>query len=265
MRMKEILNEAPKTEVSGQLPYKKTWQKLHFEKVSFSYGGHKVFKGLNFTLKRGEKLGIVGLSGAGKSTLFKLLLKLYDTYEGTIRFDQVSLHDIKRSSLVKAIAYVPQETELFNFSLKDNIALASFGRLDKKALSRSLKVAHINDFLHKLPENVDTLVGEKGVKLSGGEKQRVGIARAIYKKPDLLFMDEATSHLDAESESKIQEALHDVFSEVTAIVVAHRLSTLKEMDRIIVMKNGQIIEEGTFKSLIAKQGEFYKLWQKQKF
>jgi ABC-type multidrug transport system fused ATPase/permease subunit len=126
-------------------------------------------------------------------------------------------------------------------------------------------VAHVKDFIHKLPQGVESLIGEKGIKLSGGEKQRVGIARAIYRQPEILFLDEATSHLDAESEKKIQEALGDVFRNITALVIAHRLSTLRKMDRIVVMHRGKMVEEGTFEQLIKLRGEFWKLWKRQKF
>jgi ATP-binding cassette subfamily B protein len=135
--------------------------------------------------------------------------------------------------------------------------------INKELFQRALDVAHVNDFLHKLPHGVESLIGEKGVKLSGGERQRVGIARAIYRNPELLFMDEATSHLDVESETKIRQALHEFFKSVTAIVIAHRLSTLKEMDRVLVLEKGRIIEEGTFEELIKKKGRFHALWEKQ--
>ncbi len=265
MRMKDILNEKPKTEISGRQILPKNWKTLRLENLTFSYGARPVLKNLNFTIKRGEKIGIVGISGTGKSTLFKLLLKLYDTYEGEIYFDKTPLSDIKRSSLVQHTSYVPQDTELFNFSLKDNVTLTNGTRLDAKAFDHAIQIAHVKDFIHKLPNGVDSLIGEKGIKLSGGEKQRVGIARAVYKQPEILFMDEATSHLDSASEEKIQEALHSVFKNITAIVIAHRLSTLKEMDRILVMKQGELVEEGSYTSLIKKQGEFWHLWKKQKF
>jgi ABC-type multidrug transport system fused ATPase/permease subunit len=265
MRYKEIMNAKPTAEVSGTKTFPNKWKRLSLTDLNFKFDGRKVLKGLNLEIKRGEKIGIVGISGTGKSTLFKLLLKLYDRYEGSIQFDGVELKDIKRDSYVKHFSYVPQETELFNLSLKQNVTLAVNGRYDKKRFERALKVAHVKDFVNKLPDGVDSLIGEKGVKLSGGERQRVGIARAIYNQPELLFLDEATSHLDADSESKIQGALHDFFKGVTAVVIAHRLSTLKEMDRIVVMDKGRVIEEGSFASLIQQKGVFHKLWEKQKF
>ncbi len=263
MRLKEMLTSKPSAELSGTQAFPQQWSTLSVKNLKFSYSTEEVLQGISFDIKRGEKVGIVGLSGAGKSTLFKLLLKLYDRYEGDILFNDKELKNIKRESYLKHFSYVPQETELFNLSLKNNVTLALDGGVDEKRFQKALAVAHVKDFLHKLPNGVDSLIGEKGIKLSGGERQRVGIARAIYCHPELLFLDEATSHLDGESESKIRLALHDFFKNVTAIVIAHRLSTLKEMDRILVLGNGRIVEEGTFESLIAQKGQFYTLWEKQ--
>jgi ABC-type multidrug transport system fused ATPase/permease subunit len=147
-------------------------------------------------------------------------------------------------------------------SLKTNIEIA--GNTETGELSKALEISHVNDFLHKLPQGVDTLIGEKGIKLSGGEKQRLGIARAIYKNPEILFLDEATSHLDVESEGKIQDSLAHFFKDVTAVVIAHRLSTIKEMDKIIVLEHGKILETGTFDELYKKDGRFREFWDKQK-
>lgn len=264
MRLREILSTKPTAEESGTLSFPKNWQKLEVKDLRFAYQKNEVLKGLNFEIKRGEKIGIVGISGAGKSTLFKLLLKLYDRYEGSITFDQKELRDIKRESYLKHFSYVPQETELFNLSLKENVTLALEESTEGPQLKRALQVAHVEDFLNKLPEGVESQIGEKGIRLSGGERQRVGMARAIYKNPEILFMDEATSHLDAESESKIQDSLHELFQNVTAIVIAHRLSTLKEMDRILVLEKGRIVEEGNFEALLKKKGVFFRLWEKQR-
>lgn len=265
MRMQEILNEKPTAEISGNKKFNPNWKELKIQDLTFSYSNRKILDHLHFTIKRGEKVGLVGISGTGKSTLFKLLLKLYDNYEGEILFDNVPLKEITRESYLDYVSYVPQDTELFNLSLKDNVTLTDTSKKQAEALETAIETAHIKDFMNKLPNGVDSLIGEKGVKLSGGERQRVGIARAIYKNPEILFLDEATSHLDVESEKKIQEALHKFFQNTTALVIAHRLSTLKEMDRIIVIQNGKIIEEGKFESLIKKEGRFYELWKKQKF
>lgn len=267
LRMNQILNQKPLVELTGTKTFKKNWKILALKDVSFAYKSNKVLKNLSLTIKKGEKIGIVGISGTGKSTLFKLLMKLYTNYQGSISFDNTELKDIKRSSYLQDLSVVQQDTELFNLSLKDNIAISRMypQKIRKKHLSDAMRIAHINDFAHKLNKGIDSLIGEKGIKLSGGERQRVGIARAIYKQPGILLLDEATSHLDAESEQKIKDTLHNFFKNITAIVIAHRLSTIKEMDRIIVMRKGEIIEIGTFESLIKKKGEFYKLWKKQKF
>ena len=219
---------------------------------------------ISFAIGRGEKIGIVGLSGAGKSTIFKLLLKEYEDYKGEIKFDGLSLREISPKDYYAQTAAVLQDTEVFNLSLRENITIGK-EKFDRASFERALDVAHVRGFLHKLPQGVDTLIGEKGVKLSGGEKQRLGIARAVYKEPELLLLDEATSHLDIESEKKIQESLHEFFQSVTAVVIAHRLTTIKEMDRIIVIENGRIVEHGSFSKLMrTPRGRFRELWKKQK-
>ena len=267
MRMKEIMNTNAVVEDSGHKKFKRNWKHLKLQHVTFSYKGRNVLKDLNLTIRRGEKVGIVGISGTGKTTLFKLLLKLYNDYEGDISFDTHTLRDIKRESYIEHVAVVPQDTELFHFSLKDNVTLTKDIEETKQKvlLDKAIQISHVHDFLHKLPQGMETFIGEKGIKLSGGEKQRVGIARAVFKQPDILLLDEATSHLDVESEKKIQDALHHFFKDITAIVIAHRLSTLKEMDRIIVIEQGYVVEEGTFGELIEKEGKFWQLWKKQKF
>ena len=161
------------------------------------------------------------------------------------------------------MAVVLQDTEVFNFSLRDNITIGA-AEVKEDALQQALQVAHVNDFIAKLPQGLNTLIGEKGVKLSGGEKQRVGIARAVFKAPQLLLLDEATSHLDIESEEKIKDSLHTFFQHVTSVVIAHRLTTIQEMDRIILLEKGTVCEQGSFEELIARRGKFFNLWEKQK-
>ncbi len=263
-RLNQVLSTEPKIEKSGTKNFKKSWKKLILKNITFSYRGQKVLNNFSLEIKKGEKIGIVGISGTGKSTLFKLLLKLYENYKGDILFDDQKLKDIKRSSFMKYLAIVPQETELFNLSLEQNVTL-NLGHKKSKLLDKALKIAHVKDFVHKLPEGLKSLVGEKGIKLSGGEKQRVGIARAIYLKPEILLLDEATSHLDIDSEKKIQKALHDFFKDITAIVIAHRLTTIKEMDKIVVMDKGKVLEYGSFEDLMELKGAFFELWEKQKF
>lgn len=240
------------------------WKTISVRDLSFSYGNDEVLHGISFDLHRGERLGLVGLSGAGKSTLFKLLLKENEDYTGEILVEDVPLRSIKKSSYYQRATVVLQETEVFNLSLRENILLANPKKKDETSLKKALNIAHVTSFLHRLPRGVETAIGEKGVKLSGGERQRVGIARAVFKEPEILFLDEATSHLDVESEEKIQDSLHTFFKSVTALVIAHRLTTIKEMDRILVLEGGRIIESGTFAELYDQKGRFYELWEKQK-
>ncbi len=264
-RFENALTISANNPENGALPFPANWQKIIIHNLSFAYGTNKVISHLNLTINRGERLGIVGLSGAGKSTLFKLLLKEHQHFTGDILFNSVSIRDIEPNSFANHTAVVLQDTEVFNLSLKDNIILSSINATNTDAkLAKALEISHVQEFLNKLPNGVDTLIGEKGVKLSGGERQRVGIARAVFKEPQILFLDEATSHLDVESEEKIQDSLHKFFKEVTAIVIAHRLTTIKEMDRIVLIDNGKIVEEGSFTQLYKQRGKFFDLWEKQK-
>ncbi len=248
---------------AGKQDFPSDWRTISLRNVSFAYGDTAVLQNVTFDIHRGERLGLVGLSGAGKSTLFKLLLKEYESFTGDILFDGVSIRNIKKSSYTKHVSVVLQDTEVFNLSLRENITLGAAGADDSR-LTTSLSVAHVTDFLSKLPSGIDTIIGEKGIKLSGGEKQRVGIARAIHKQPDILFLDEATSHLDLESEDKIKDSLHQFFQQVTAVVIAHRLTTIQEMDRILLLENGRLIESGSFAELSKSHGRFFELWQKQR-
>jgi ATP-binding cassette, subfamily B, heavy metal transporter len=265
-RLKEVMNEPVQIDdETDKKHFPAKWQTIELKNVSFAYGDNQVLKDISFTIHRGEKIGVIGLSGAGKSTLFKLLLKEYESFEGEILIDGVRIQEISKHDYFKHVAVVLQETEVFNFSLRENIYLAGPGTSNKEVeLQKALSVAHVTDFLPKLPDGVDTAIGEKGVRLSGGEKQRLGIARAVFKQPQLLLLDEATSHLDLESEEKIQDSLHQFFHSVTAIVIAHRLTTIKEMDKIIVIEDGEILESGNFAELTAKRGRFYELWEKQR-
>ncbi len=265
-RMMELLQTKPVTDIEeGKVMFPKDWKNIEVKNLSFSYGDKKILEDVSFTISRGEKIGIVGLSGAGKSTLFKLLLKERESYTGDILVDGVPLKTISKIDYFKHTAVVLQDTEVFNLTLKDNITISNIDKLtDEGLLERALTVAHVNGFAKLLPQGINTLIGEKGVKLSGGEKQRVGLARAIYKEPELLLLDEATSHLDIESEEKIQDSLHHFFKTVTAVVIAHRLSTIKEMDKILMIEDGKIIEHGSFDELHKMRGRFYTLWEKQK-
>jgi ABC-type multidrug transport system fused ATPase/permease subunit len=267
LRMKELLEVKPGIDADeGKQQFPKDWHAIHLRKLSFSYGAKPVLSNLDLTIRRGERIGIVGVSGAGKSTLFKLLLKEREEYSGDILVNAVPLRDVQRSSFFRFASVVLQDTEVFNMSLRDNIVLANSDKAeDEELLRQSIEIAHISDFLPKLPQGIETIIGEKGFRLSGGERQRLGIARAIFKQPQILLLDEATSHLDLESEAKIRDSLHTFFQSVTAIVIAHRLTTIREMDRILVLEQGVIIEDGGFDELIAKRGRFAELWARQKF
>ncbi len=265
-RMFEILNVPVNIDSTvGKVPFPSDWKKISFKNVSFGYGDNQVLHDISFDIHRGEKVGIIGLSGAGKSTIFKLLLKEHESYSGEILIDEIPLTEINKQDYFNYSAVVLQDTEVFNLSLKDNVVLANSAESENVELfKRAIDVAHVQDFLRRLPSGIDTMIGEKGIRLSGGERQRIGIARAVFNKdPQLLLMDEATSHLDIESEEKIRNSLHEFFQTVTAVVIAHRLTTIREMDRIIVIEGGKILEEGSFDDLYARKGRFHELWEKQ--
>ena len=265
-RMMDINNTSPVIEDPNveQKSYPADWKQLTIENVSFQYEGVDALKDVSFTVNRGEKVGIVGLSGAGKSTLFKLLMDLHEDYSGDIRLDSISLKDIERSKYIDHVSVVLQDTELFNITLEQNIHIAGTSLQKNEDMSSVIDMAHLQNVVARLPKGIETVIGEKGFKLSGGERQRVGIARALYRQPDLLLLDEATSHLDVHSEKEIQSALKQFFERVTAIVIAHRLSTVREMDKIVVLESGQVVEVGSFDELIARKGVFAKMWQEQK-
>ncbi|OHA17420.1 MAG: hypothetical protein A3G52_02110 [Candidatus Taylorbacteria bacterium RIFCSPLOWO2_12_FULL_43_20] len=263
----QAIHDAPITidKEDGKVKFPDDWGVISVKNVSFSYNEKRVLDNVSFEIKRGEKVGIVGLSGAGKSTLFKLLLKEHETYDGDIFVGDLPLKAISKKDYFNHLAVVLQDTELFNASLGENITITNQKEENnQELLKRSVEIAHVQDFIGKLPKGMDTLIGEKGIKLSGGERQRVGIARAIFKTPQILLLDEATSHLDIESEKKIKDSLHRFFENVTAVVIAHRLTTLKEMDKIIVLERGKIVEFGRFTELFKSKGRFHELWEKQK-
>jgi ABC-type multidrug transport system fused ATPase/permease subunit len=264
-RMVEVLNEPIQIDrTEGKVSFPSDWKRISFKDVSFGYGDTQVLENISFEINRGEKVGIVGLSGAGKSTIFKLLLKEHESYSGEILIDETPLKNIEKQDYFKYSAVVLQDTEVFNLSLKENIILANSNEGENNELfEKAARVAHVQNFSDRLPDGINSVIGEKGIRLSGGERQRVGIARAVFKNSQLLLLDEATSHLDIESEEKIRLSLHEFFQSVTAIVIAHRLTTIREMDRIIVLENGKIIEEGSFDDLYEKRGRFHELWEKQ--
>lgn len=237
--------------------------KINFENVCFQYvEDNEVFSDFNLEIKAGEKIGLVGHSGSGKSTITKLLLRFADIQEGSIKIDNQNISKITQDDLRSKISYVPQESILFHRSIKENIGYSKPGSTDEEIIEAAKK-AHAHEFISGLQKGYDTLVGERGIKLSGGERQRVTIARAMLKSAPILILDEATSSLDSISESYIQEAFNELMKGKTTIVIAHRLSTIQKMDRIIVLENGKIIEEGTHRQLIRKKGQYAELWNHQ--
>jgi len=238
---------------------------IAFTNVSFSHQGEGfdgLFNGFNLTIPAGQRVGVVGHSGAGKSTLVNLLLRFKDTDEGDIQIDNQNIKQVTQQSLHESIAYVPQDPALFHRSLRENIA---YGKADasNKDVKRAADRAHASEFIDTLPEGLETMVGERGVKLSGGQRQRIAIARAILKDAPILVLDEATSALDSESEKLIQASLDELMKGRTSIVIAHRLSTIAKLDRIIVLDNGKIIEDGTHAELQKAGGVYAQLWSHQ--
>jgi len=263
----EILQHEPDIQdVPGSTELQATRGIIHFNDVTFHYedatAEASVFDRLELAIKPGEKIGLVGPSGGGKSTLTRLLLRFNDIQGGEITIDNQNIAKVTQTSLRHAIAYVPQEPLLFHRSVVENIA---YGNLDAdpESVIAAAKQARAHEFIEKLPQGYETLVGERGVKLSGGQRQRIAIARAILKNAPILVLDEATSALDSESELYIQEALKELMKGRTTLVVAHRLSTIQNMDRIVVLEEGAITEQGTHAQLLRKKGTYAKLWKHQ--
>jgi ATP-binding cassette subfamily B protein len=247
------------------VPARMSQGSITFKDVVFQHDGSDdaLFRGLNIRIKPGEKVGLVGHSGSGKTTFTRLLLRFSDIQSGTIAIDGQDITAVTQDDLRRHIAYVPQEPLLFHRSIAENIAYGAPGS-SQEAIEAVAKMANAHDFIITLPLGYDTLVGERGVKLSGGQRQRVAIARAMLKNAPILALDEATSALDSESEVLIQQALWKLMEGRTAIVIAHRLSTIQKMDRIIVLDNGAITEQGSHRELIArKNGTYARLWAHQ--
>ena len=238
---------------------------IEFRNVSFHYGRKDAFSLNNYNLriKPNEKVAFVGHSGCGKSTLIKLLYRMYDVNHGRILVDGNDIKDVKQNSLRSELSIVPQEAILFDDTIFNNIRFSNPGATNNQVWD-AIRFAQLDRFINNLPQKSKTIVGERGVKLSGGEKQRVSIARAILADKKVLVLDEATSALDSETEHEIQKDLEKLLEGRTSIIIAHRLSTIMNADRIIVMKNGEIIQEGTHNELKSQKGEYNKLWNMQK-
>lgn len=236
---------------------------IAFNNVSFSYNASRpILNNISFKVKAGSKVAIVGASGAGKSSLARLLYRFYDVTSGSITIDNQAISSVTLDSLRKAIAIVPQDTVLFNTTIRENIAYGRPSASDSD-IDKAIEMAHLKDFINTLADGDKTRVGERGLKVSGGEKQRIAIARAILKQSPILIFDEATSALDSQAEQAILKAMHEVASEHTSIVIAHRLSTVTDAHTIIVLKSGQIVEQGQHNELLALGGEYAHMWALQ--
>ncbi|MGI8851770.1 MAG: ABCB family ABC transporter ATP-binding protein/permease [Methyloceanibacter sp.] len=260
-----LLNESPEiVDRKSAKPLRVGKGEIEFENVSFAYEpGRPIFKDLSFAVPAGKMVAIVGPSGAGKSTISRILFRFYDIADGRVLIDGQDIRDVTQDSLRAAIGMVPQDTVLFNDTIEYNVR---YGKPDAThaEVREAARLAQIHDFIMTLPQGYDSLVGERGLKLSGGEKQRVAIARTILKGPPILMLDEATSALDSHTEKEIQDAFERVARERTSLVIAHRLTTVIHADNIIVLDQGKIVEQGTHMELLAKGGLYASLWQRQR-
>jgi ATP-binding cassette subfamily B protein len=260
-----LLNEpAEVVDRPGAKPLRVTNGEIKFENVSFAYDPERpILKHVSFEVPAGKMVAIVGPSGAGKSTISRILFRFYDISSGRVLIDGQNIKNVTQSSLRAALGMVPQDTVLFNDTIEYNIR---YGRPDapESEVREAARNAQIHDFIVTLPQGYDSLVGERGLKLSGGEKQRVAIARTILKSPPILMLDEATSALDSHTERDIQDALDRIARERTSLVIAHRLSTVVHADNIIVLDHGEIVEQGTHPELLAKGGLYASLWARQR-
>jgi ABC-type multidrug transport system fused ATPase/permease subunit len=258
----DILHEHDVVDAPGAKNLEVISGEISFNNISFKYETQDIFKNLTLKIKAGERVGLIGRSGAGKSTLMKLITRQYDMTGGEILIDGQNINSVKQESLRRAVTIVPQEPLLFHRSLKENILYGNLSASEEEIV-RAARRAQAHNFIDSLPNKYSTLVGERGIKLSGGERQRVVIARAFLKNSKILLLDEATSALDSESEILIQEALKKLMEGKTVIAIAHRLSTLRAMDRLVVMDKGQVVEDGTHEELLEKGGIYAGLWTHQ--
>jgi subfamily B ATP-binding cassette protein MsbA len=262
-RLYEILDSHPKLkEPTVPTPFPQNWQDIEFNNIEFSYGTEKILNNVSLKVNRNEVVALVGSSGSGKTTLVNLLQRFFDPANGEVKIGGVSIQDISLHNLRKNIALVTQDVFLFNDTIEKNILM---GNLDKNITSvvEAAKMANAHNFVTQTPNGYNTNVGDFGSRMSGGEKQRISIARAILKDAPILVLDEATSALDSESELEVQKGLQKLLQGRTAFVIAHRLSTIASADRIIVMRKGEIVETGTHQELLAKKGEYFKFYQMQ--
>ena len=262
-RMFGLLDEEPGiADKPAAKPIKIDGGELVFDDVHFAYGDRPILRGISFTVKPGKRVAIVGPSGSGKTTISRLLFRFYDPVSGAVRLDGQDLRDVTQASVRAAIGVVPQDTVMFNSTIGYNIGYGRNGA-SQDDIAAASKMASIDRFIAGLPDGYDTMVGERGLKLSGGEKQRVAIARAILKKPSIFLFDEATSALDSRTEKEIQHALDTVSKSQTTLVIAHRLSTIVNADEIIVLAEGEIVERGTHRQLLSRKGLYAQMWERQ--
>ncbi len=260
----DLLDKVPEVEdVEGARELSIAQADIAFNNITFAYNLKRpIIKGISFNVKGGEKVAVVGESGSGKSTLVKLLFRFYDVNSGSITINEQNVSQVSQHSLRSHIGIVPQDTVLFNDTLFANVNYG-YPEASTEQVMRAIAMAHLTKFVNSLPDGVETIVGERGLKLSGGEKQRVAIARTILKNPQILVFDEATSSLDSQSEQAILTAINEVAKNRTSLVIAHRLSTIVDSDNIIVMSEGEIVEQGNHQQLLALQGKYSKMWQLQ--
>ena len=250
--------------VDGTIPFTGISDRIEIRNLDFDYvSGAPVLRDVSFTIKKGEAVALVGPSGSGKSTLAQLILRLYDAPEGTILIDGIDIRDYSLVSLRERTAYVNQSSNLFDDTLRNNLTYGISREIGDAEIVEALEKAKLGKFLAELPEGLDSYLGEQGVRISGGEAQRVAIARAILKKVDFFILDEATSALDANTEQEVQDAIDALVESKTLLVIAHRFSTLKNVDRILTISDGRIVEEGPLAELLEEEGMFAKLWKAQ--
>ena len=262
-RVFSIIDTVPEIQnKTGAVPLPAIAKAIELRNVTFRYEDVPVLNRINLTVRAGEAVAFVGMSGGGKTTLVNLIPRFYDVTEGQIRIDGLDIRDVTIESLRAQIGMVTQQTILFNDTVRNNIVYGDSGKTEADVI-RAAKAANAHNFIMNLPQGYDTVIGEQGTKLSGGERQRISIARALLKDAPILILDEATSSLDTEAEIEVQEALENLMRGRTTLVIAHRLSTIRNADRIVVLVNGEIVEEGTHEALLESRGEYFRLYQMQ--
>jgi subfamily B ATP-binding cassette protein MsbA len=263
-RIFDVLDEEPRVvERPGAKVLPPFRGSVSFDNISFKYDDAEVLKGISFEAQKGEIIALVGPSGVGKTTLVNLIPRFYDTTSGSIRIDGLDIKDVTLKSLRDKIGIVTQETILFNDTVGANISYGNVDKLKQKDIIQAAKIANAHDFIMKMPKGYDTIVGERGFRLSGGEKQRLAIARAVFKNPPILILDEATSQLDTESELLVQNAIDRLMKGRTVFVIAHRLSTVKNATKILVLDKGTVAAEGSHEGLMEESGLYKRLYEMQ--